>query len=337
MKNNQNLDWYMQLFYSGWCAQAAGTAVKFNFADHLASGPKSVDELATLTNTHAPTVHRLLRGLASLGVFVEQEPGRFANTPLSDSLRTDYPDSVRPVVDFLSHDMSVMTWGDLPYSVQTGKTSFEHVFGAMIWDYLGKHPDHGAVFDAAMSFVTASMGDAVARGYDFSGFETICDVAGGRGLLLGSVLAQHRNLRGILFDRPPVVATAGPTLESAGVAARCQVVGGNFFETLPEASAYMVKSILHDWDDEHALKLLKSIHRAAKPGSKFLAVEAVIQPGNGPDPNKFFDLQLLLLTKGGRERTEQEFRQLFTAAGFELTRVIPLEGQILSILEAVRT
>ncbi|WP_394840745.1 acetylserotonin O-methyltransferase [Pendulispora brunnea] len=316
-------------------AHALYAATKFGFADLLASEPKTSTELAQLSNTHAPSVFRLLRALASSGIFVELDDGRFANTPLSELLRADGPGSMRNNVLFLHHDIMTLAWTKLPATVETGKPSFDLYYGEELWQHLMKNPEVGAVFNAGMTSLSTMYANAVVNAYDFADIGTICDVGGGRGILLGTILAKYPQLRGILFDQPQVVDSVGEGHDWAPVKDRCQVVGGNFFESVPQADAYVMKSVLHDWSDEDAVRILKTVHQAAKPGQKLLLVESVVEPGNGPDDGKVLDLFMMVMTNGGRERTEKEFATILNAGGFELLRVIRT-GSNKSIIESRR-
>ncbi|WP_394846288.1 SAM-dependent methyltransferase [Pendulispora brunnea] len=316
---------------------AIGAAAKFGYADHLASGAKTADELARLTDTHGPTVYRLLRALGDIGIFEERE-GHFANTPQSELLRADHPTSLRPAALFLCHESIVTTWANLDYSVKTGKPAFDHVYGTGFWHHMKEHPDVGPLFNATMASYTSSQIEAVLDAYDFSGIQRLCDVGGGQGRMLAAILAKYPKMRGILFDQPHVIGGAAPTLERAGVSARCEQIGGSFFESVPaEADAHLLKAIIHDWNDEDCLRILEAVNRASKPGQKLLVIDAVVQtnraPGNTLDLNKMVDLVMLLFTSGGRERTERDFAALLGASNFELVRVLPTQSPI-SIIEA---
>lgn len=325
----------IQMAFGRHVSQAIGAAAKFDFATHLATGPKTADQLAELTGAHAQSIYRLLRALASVGVFTELDSGAFANTPTSETLRSDIPGSTRAMVLYFNHPFHLAAWNGLPYSVETGKCGFQHVHGQAPWDYLATHPDVAAVFNDAMTSVSAQIAFGVLSAYDFSGIERLVDVGGGQGLLLGAILSRYPSMRGVLFDQPPVVAGARGVLESTGVAQRVEVVGGNFFESAPPGDAYVMKHVIHDWDDADAGRILANVHRASAPGGKLLIVESVIRPGNEPDLGKILDLEILIVTQSGRERTAEEFGRLLAASGFELTRVIPTPAPAV-IVEAIR-
>ena len=331
----------MQMLLARMVTQAIGVAALYGFADHLASGPQSAEELAQLTGTHAPSVYRLLRALAASGIFAEIDVeaggagGRFENTPLSDALRKDVPGSVHGLAMMFSHDVHIKAWLGLAHSVKTGESGFEHSLGEPIWSYFRGHPDASAIFDDAMTSGTAQMAAAAVAAYDFSGINTLVDVGGGRGGLMAAILAKHPEVRGVVFDQPHVVEGTRPLLEASGVADRCRIVGGDFFKEVPEGDAFVLKSITHDWNDDDAVAILKTVARAARPGARLLLIEAVIKPGNEADMNKTVDLEMLVMTNGGRERTAKEFDELVTRAGFTPSRIVETGGPV-QVIEAIR-
>ncbi len=315
-----------------WISQAIYAAAKFSIADHLNDGSKSVDELAEATSTDADALYRLLRALASVGVFAEGESRQFSLTPLAEPLQSDVPGSKRAMA-LMSGDEQFRAWSEIEYSIQTGKIAFEKVFGKPIFDYLGDNPDKARIFDAAMVGIHGRESNAVLDAYDLSDIGVVADIGGGNGSQITMVLEKHTNIKGILFDLPHVVDRAKERLSAAGLLDRCEVVGGNFFESVPAgADAYMMRHIIHDWDDEKSLTILRSCHAAMSSESKLLIVESVIPPGNEPFGGKFLDLVMLLIT-GGRERTEDEYRTLLDKAGFELSRIVPTSTEI-SVIEA---
>jgi hypothetical protein len=329
MQDNQELPPPVQMMHmllGRWVSQAIGAAAKLGIADHLASGPKSASELAQLCKAHGPSIGRLLRALASLGVFTEQEEGRFANTPLSDTLRADVFGSARPFALMVNHEAHIKAWLGLDYSVETGHCGFEKIHGAKPWDWLARNPEFGRIFDDAMTSFSGMIGPAIVQAYDFSGIGTLVDVGGGHGMLLASIVANNPSVRGVLFDQPHVVDGAMTDLEK---------VGGDFFVEVPAADAYILKNVIHDWNDADAVRILRTIHEASKPGARLLLVEAVIKAGNEPDLGKIVDIEMLVLTSGGRERNAQEHAQILRDGGFELKRIIPTLAPV-CILEAVR-
>jgi hypothetical protein len=316
-------------------SQALYVAATLGIADLLAGGPRGVEELAESTGTHAPTLYRLLRLLASLGVFAEDD-GRFGLTPLAECLRSDAPGSQRAWAIMVCGPSFWSSWGELLHSVRTGETAFPKVHGMDRWEYLARHPAERATFDAAMTANTALESAAVAGGYDFSGIGVLADVGGGAGGLLATILAAHPAVRGILFDQPQVVAGAEDLLAHAGVADRCRSVGGDFFDSVPSgADAYLLKSVIHDWDDDQSVAILRTCRAAMTDQAKLLLVERIVRPGNEPDPAKFLDL-LMLVMNGGRERTADDFERLLAAAGFRLSNIVPT-GPVLSVIEGIPT
>jgi len=311
-----------QMIFGKWVAMALSVAAKLRVADALADGPQSVPDLAGETKTHAPSLFRLLRALASVGVFAEDADGRFRQTPLSEVLRSDVPGSMRAVADYCGSDWSWRPWGKLLETVRTGWTAFDEVFGEQAFDYLGKHPDESAVFNEGMTGFSMQESPAVAEAYDFSRFGTIVDVGGGHGHLLCTILKKYPGPKGVVFDAPHVAAGATPRIADAGLAGRCRAEGGDFFAAVPAGDAYVMKHIIHDWPDDRAATILRNCRAAARPGAKVILVEMVIPPGNDPSPGKLLDLEMLVIASG-KERTEAEYADLLAGAGWRLTRVVP--------------
>jgi len=325
----------MQISAGFMLSQALYVAAKLGVADLLADEPRSIDELAKSTGTHAPSLYRFMRALAASGVFAENPDGQFELTPPAELLRTDAPASLRDFVIFIGDDLHWHTWAKALYSAQTGKTAFEHVYGMEIFPYLAKNPEPAQIFDRAMTSLSAMATPAVIEAYDFSSINKLIDVAGGHGSLLAGILKANPQVAGALFDMPPVIEGAKKLLEKEGVAARCELIAGDFFESVPVGGdAYLMKHIIHDWDDERASQILKNCHRAMKIGGKVLLVEMVVASRNEPQYAKLQDLEMLLFP-GGCERTEDEYRKLFDANGFKLTRIIPTKSP-LNMIEAVK-
>ncbi|HJQ26988.1 MAG TPA: methyltransferase [Blastocatellia bacterium] len=325
----------IQLGFGPLIAQALFVAARLGIADHLADGPLPVSELAARTQTHERSLYRILRSLASVGVFAESNPGVFQLNPVAEMLRSDVPGSMRNGIIFMGESWHWQAWGDTQYSVKTGKPSWDQVHGAAVFDYFGAHPDAAEIFNLAMTDMSMAQAPAVVQSYDFSGFTTLADIAGGHGYLLAQILKANPNLKGILFDVPSVIEGAGALLEREGVAARVEKASGDFFEAVPAgADAYIMKHIIHDWDDERATKILRSIQAAMPDDGKVLIVDTVVPPGNEPHYSKLLDLEMLTLP-GGVERTADEFRELLAAAGLRLTRIIPTPSPM-SIIEAVK-
>jgi hypothetical protein len=279
-----------------------------------------------------------VRALAALGVVAEEADGRVSLTPLGTPLRAGVPGSVRDHVRFLAGEWFWRSWGDLLYSVRTGQTAFEHQFGMQVFEYLGHHPEAGAIHHAFFTAMARLTSAPLVAAYDYARFGTIVDVGGNVGSLLSAILQAHPGGRGILFDLPYVVTGAASVLSEAGVVDRCAVVGGDFFESVPSGGdAYILKYIIHDWDDERAMSILTRCREAMGPGATLLIIEQVLperlEAGAVAWQSARLDLQMLVLTSGGRERTESDFRQLLADAGFELRRVVPTQSPF-SILEA---
>lgn len=312
--------WRMTNAYQA--SEAIHVAATLGIADLLADSPRSAEDLAKTTGTHAPTLYRVLSALAGVGVFAEADDGRFYQTPLSEYLRTDAPGSVRAWAVQIGRPYHWNSWGHLLHSVETGEPAFSDLYGTTPWEYRASSPEDDAVFNAAMSSLSTAVGKAVVHSYDFSGIETLVDVGGGEGALLAEILAANPTLRGVLFDQPRVVEGATDLLERAGVADRCEVAGGSFFEAVPAgADAYLLKSVIHDWDDAAAGQILRRCREAMDDKGRLLVVEPIIGPKNEPDPAKFSDLNMLVML-GGRERTAEDFERLYAEAGFELSGIV---------------
>jgi hypothetical protein len=324
----QQLD---QMITGYWISQAIYAAAKFGIADLLKDGPKPVAELARTTSTNPDALYRLLRALASVGIFAEGDARQFTLTPLAEPLRSDVAGSKRALA-LMSGDEQFRAWGEIDYSIRTGKVAFDKVFGQPVFDYLGHHPDKARIFDAAMVGVHGRESSAILGAYDFAGIGVIADIGGGNGSQLAEFLKKHTRMKGILFDLPHVIERAKERVQATGLGDRCQLVAGSFFEAVPSgADAYIMRHIIHDWDDEKCLTILRNCHRAMPAAGKLLVIESVIPPGNQPFHGKFLDLVMLLIP-GGKERTESEYRTLFERAGFELTRIVPT-GTEVSIVE----
>jgi hypothetical protein len=316
-----------------WTAQALWAAASLGVADALADGPRTPAEIAAATGTLARPLYRVLRALASLGIFAERPDGRIENTPASEMLRSEVPGSVRDYVVFVGQPWHVAAYGELLHSLRTGQPAAERVLGKTVWEFLRSDAEAARIFNAGMTGIIAETAVAVRDAYDFAGVRTLVDVGGGHGMLLATVLAGNPALRGVLFDLPHVVDGAGETFERLGVRSRASIVGGDFFREVPRGDAYVMSHIIHDWDDERSLAILGAIHRAAEPGARLLLVETVIPPGNAPSFGKLLDLEMLALP-GGLERTEAEYRALLRDAGFRLTRVLGTRSPT-DIVEAV--
>jgi len=325
-----------QMVIGKWISQALGTIVEIGVPDQLAKGVRRCSDIAREAGVSEDGLYRLLRALASVGLLIESPNRRFKLTGMGHLLRGDHPQSLAGYARFVAHDSTWRPWGQLSYSVKTGMPAFDHVFNASIFEHLSRNPEVAAVFDNAMTSISATEAGATSDAYDFKGVETLMDVAGGHGLLLDTVLRRHKMMRGVLFDLPHVAAGAAATFAHAGITGRVRVESGDFFKELPSgADAVIMKHILHDWDDDSATRILQACHRALGPRGKVLIVDPVVPPGSAPHYGKLLDLEMLVLTPRGRERTKAEFVRLLRGAGFRLSRVIATESP-LSIVEAVK-
>lgn len=325
----------LRMLNSFLTVQALHVAAFLGLADLVAAGPKSVDELAAATQADRSALHRLLRMLTAPGVFHETADGRFGITPLGATLRSDGPDSVRDWALFVGAPEMWAVWAGLRESVMSGQASFPTVHGALMWEYFAGRPDLGEAFNNWMTRQSREHNSALVAAYDFSPFRVVADIGGGQGSTLAAVMSAYPALRGVLVDLPQVVAQAA-VLAEAGVADRCQVIGGDMLRTVPTgADAYLIKRVLMDWGDVDSIAILRNCADAMAPGGRVLVVEMLMPGGNEPSPAKAFDILMLLNQPGGRIRTEAEFRTLFAAAGLRLSRVVPTASPN-SILEGLK-
>ncbi len=302
-------------------------------ADHLRNGPLPVKDLADAVGVLPRPLYRTLRALASVGVFARESDGRFRLNPLADLLRADGPDSMWAMAVMFGEEQD-RCWGDLLETLRTGAPAFERLYGRPVFAYLGEHPEQARVFDTAMAGFSRRGLQALLDAYDLSDVGTLADVGGGTGTNLAGILGHYRAMRGLLFDQPQVVARARLHLKAAGVADRCAVIAGNFFETIPGgAEAYLMRHILHDWDDAQAGRILDNLRRVMTARGRLLVVEVVLPDGDGQPFGKWLDLHMQVVL-GSQERTETEYRQLFAAHGFRLNRVVPTADDY-SVIEAV--
>jgi hypothetical protein len=309
-------------------------AAMLGIADLLKDGPKSSDELANRVGVHPHNLYRVLRALASLGIFAESSHGRFELTPQAEPLQTGVPGSLHPYAIRVGGEWMWGPWGQLLHSVRTGETAFDHVFDMGFFEYLSRNPQAGEVFNETMTISTEGGSAAVLAAYDFSGIATVVDVGGGHGSFIAAILKANPPLRGVLFELPHVAEGARRVIEAEGVADRCEIVAGDFFEAVPSGGdAYVLKIIIHDWNNEHAEAILQNCRHAMTNNGRLLLVERVIPPGNGPSEAKLLDINMMVMT-GGVNRTEAEFEALFGATGFKLTKIVPTQSQF-SIIEGM--
>jgi O-methyltransferase domain/Dimerisation domain len=322
----------VQMAHAHWVSRIVYAAAKLSVADHLATGPKGADELAGLTGTHAPSLYRLMRTLANLGILTEDATHRFALTPLGEALQTGAPGSARATILTIASDWWFNGFGHLLYSVQTGKSGFEKSLGMPVFDWLANHPEEASLFSETMIGVHGAEPAAVAA-YDFSGFTSIVDVGGATGHLLTTILSNYPGTRGILFDLPHVVRDAPALIETRGLSDRVTIEAGNFFERVPSGGdVYLLSHIIHDWSEEQCLSILGNCRREMSAKSRLLIIEMVLPAGDTPHPGKMLDM-MMLVGPGGQERTEQEYGTLLDKAGLRLTRVVPTESPV-SVVEA---
>ena len=318
-----------------WVARAIHIVAELGIADLVAHDAKTAEELAKATSTHPEALYRVLRALASLGIFVEDGQQRFGLTPLARTLQTDAPGSLRFLALLVGGEEQYESWGELSYSVQTGKRAFEHVFSTSPFEYFARKPECAELFHRAMDNITGMTTKAILAAYDFSEFGKIVDVGGGQGALISLLLAANKNAKGVLFDQPHVVAGARTKVASAGLAERCEILSGSFLESVPSGGdLYVLKAIILDWNDKDALSILKNVHRAMGAGSHLLVIEPLVSPPNQPGFGKLLDLNMLVMN-GGKNRTENEHRALLREAGFQQVRIIPTQSPF-SLVEAQR-
>jgi hypothetical protein len=311
------------------------TAVELGLPDLLAAGPRTAAQLAEAAGADASSLHRLLRALAALGL-VGMDGDSYALTPLGSALRSDHPERLDLAARYWGSESHWRTWGHLTESIRSGEAVFPAVFGMTRWEYQERNPELNELFNQLMTRGSQTRQAAILDAYDFSRFGTIADIGGGHGQLIGAILQRYSALRGILFDREQVIVGATELLAGLGVADRCTITSGSFFERVPSgADAYLLKFILHDWADDPAVAILRSVARATQPGATLLVIDRVL-PDDGPPPlnDALLDLHMLVLF-AGKERTESEFRRLYERAGFRLTRAVPTSSDV-SVVEGLR-
>ncbi len=326
----------VQMATAHWVSRLLYGAAQLGLADRLAEKSLTAEDLARSTATDAHSLYRMMRTLASLGLFTEDTEQRFSLTPLGDALKTGTPGSVRSTVLTLAGDMFTRSLDHLLYSAQTGKTGFEKAFGMPLFDWLANHAAEASMFSETMVGLHGAETAAVAAAYDFSEFGTIADVGGATGYLLTTILSHHPKPLGILFDLPHVVRDASALIHEQGLSDRIRIESGNFFESVPAAAdAYLLSHIVHDWSEAQCLTILGNCRRAMKANSRLLIIETVLASGNAPHPGKMLDF-IMLTVAGGQERSKPEYRTLLDKAGFQLARVISTESAV-SVVEAFLT
>lgn len=322
----------LEMISGFWVSRTIFIAAKLALPDHVKDGPRSAEELASATGTNPTALYRVLRGLASVGIFVEGEDSRFGPTPLSETLRSDIPGSLRAFAMAELGQEHFVAWGNLLHSVKTGEIAFDDHFKQNVWEYYAQNPEDAQTFNQAMRGMTQAANQMILDAYDFSEVGSIVDIGGGTGSLLGAVLGAYPSMRGVLFDLPHVIAEAKPLLAQTEVSDRAELQSGDFFKSVPSADAYLLKFIIHDWDDERSILILKNCRQAVNPNGRLLLLETIVPPRNEPSFSKFIDLNMLVMT-GGSERTEKEFAALFEKAGWRLEKVINT-GSLFYVIEA---
>ena len=321
----------MHFILAKWISKPIYVAAEFGIADLLAQGPKSVDELARITGTHRPTLYRVMRALASVGIFSEGENQHFELTPTASLLQSGF---LRAAALTFNAEWNDKAWMGLLEGVKKGSTPFQEAYGMPFSDWLERNPAPAELLSQANAVKAAQSHRVIGEVYDFSSFRTLTDVGGGYGALLAEILAAYPLLKGVVADLASVLPGARKTIEERRIEDRCTVVECDFFKTIPAGSdAYLLSHVLHDWPEEKAKSILENCRRAMGPGSKLLIVELVVLPGNEASVAKLLDLEMLVVT-GGRERTEGEFRALLGSAGFCLHRIIPTD-QGICVLEGI--
>lgn len=319
----------MQLATGYMASAALYAATKLGIPDILKSGAKPVPEIARACGAKEDAVYRVMRALASAGVFAETAPRTFALTADGELLVSDRADSLRPMVLWLDNKLHFDTYPELTYAMQTGNTVTEKVYGESCFGYFEKNQEVSKVFNEAMTGFSRMFTPAVLDAYDFSWLngKTLVDIGGGHGFVLTSILKKYPEIHGAVADLEHVLAGAPEMIRNAGVESRCSTHVCDFFAAVPPADAYIMKHIIHDWDDEKATTILRNCARAGRGKTRVILMESVVAPGNEPHFAKWLDLEMLLLP-GGKERTEAEFAKLFEGAGFKLTRVVPTKGAL---------
>jgi SAM-dependent methyltransferase len=314
-------------------AQAVAVAAELGIADLLAREPMTVDQLAAATRTQAPMLFRLLRYLASIGIFQADQNHRFGLTPMASLLRSDSPDSMRSMARIMGR-YGPRSTDHLIDAVRSARYPFQLAFGKGLFEYLGEHPEDAQLFDAAMNGFHGGEAEAVLDAYNFAGIRTLADVGCGNGSALIAILKRFPALRGLFFDLPHVIERMRPNIGAAGIAERCELVSGNFFESVPRgADAYLMRHIIHDWPDKRSLQIFSNIRRVIPPAGRLLIVEMIVPAGNEASTAKNFDMVMMLFPPEGLERTEHEYRTLLKAGGFEVSRVTPTASPV-SVVEA---
>jgi hypothetical protein len=324
----------MQLLFGKQLTFSLSGLARLGVADHMDGVPRPVEEIAAKAGAHAPSLYRVMRMLASFGVFREEEPRRFALTPIGALLKSDAPESMRYTAMMLGDEFATRAYEHIATCLRTGTDGVTEAYGKPVWEVLAERPSQCETFQNAMTQGSGRVAKAIVEAYDFSGIDRIADVGGGHGLLLASILAANPRMHGVLFDRPEVIASV-PKDRFAACKDRVAFEAGSFFERVPEnCDAYVMKHIIHDWSDAHCRTILDLMRAKLPPQGRVLLCELVVTGEKGPTPAKLLDIEMLVVTEGGKERTEEEFAALFAASGFRLNRIVPTARPI-AVIEAV--
>jgi hypothetical protein len=325
----------LEITYSNFViARGIYAFAKLGIADFMGNDPRSSEEIATDVSVDPKALYRLLRTLSTADVVWETSDHRFTLGPLGEVLRSDVPDSMRGWAIFSGEPFYLQAWEQIVHSIQTGNTAWEHVHQMPIFDYIGKHQDAAQILDQAMTSLSSGEAPAIVAAYDFTGIRTLADIGGGQGFILRAILKANHDLRGILVDRADALQGIEKQLEIDGLAERCQVIAGDFFKSVPHgAEVYLLKYVIHDWDDEQGIAILKNVRKAIGSSGKLLLVETIVPPPGEAHYAKLQDLEMMVIV-GSKERTTEEYSQLLKKSGFKLNKVIPT-SEPLSILEAL--
>jgi hypothetical protein len=323
-----------QLLFGKQMTYCLSGVARFGVADHMSATPMAVEEIAGKTGAHAPSLYRVMRMLASMGVFKEERGKRFALAPAGELLKSDAPGTMRYHAMMLGDEWTMRAYEHFTDCLRTGQDGVSKAYGRHLFDVLAERPEQSDTFQAAMTSSSTIEGRAVTGAYDFSGIKRLADLGGGHGTLLASILRRYPQMQGVLFDRAEIIAGVAKD-QFAGCEGRIIVEGGSFFERVPDGcDAYIMKHIIHDWDDEHCRATLKLMRDKLPTYGRVLVCEMVVTDEPGPTPAKILDILMLVITMGGKERTKDEFAELFASCGLRLNRIVPTEGPI-CVIEAV--
>ena len=323
-----------QLLFGKHITYCLSGVARLGVADHMNATPMAVEEIAGETGAHAPSLYRVMRVLASIGVFKEEHGKRFALTPAGELLKSDTPGTVRYFAMMFGDEWSTRPFEHFTDCLRTGQDGVSKAYGQHVFDVLAERPEQSDRFQAAMTSSSTMDGEAVTAAYDFSGIKRLADVGGGHGALLASILRRYPRMQGVLFDREEIVAGV-PKDQFAGCEGRITIEGGSFFERVPDGcDAYIMKHIIHDWSDEHCRTILKRMRDKLPTNGRVLVCEMVVTDEPGPTPAKMLDIEMLVMTVGGKERTKDEFAELFASSGLRLSRIVATERPI-CLIEAV--